>query len=196
MIQLTQDDKNFITNTLKPYLKKNDWYSIRKLCNKEDSADKFRILCFMAEQGLDVLSGMSAIPAGFFSDAPITKFTVPEHIKSIKPGAFSNSMLEIIEFKNGVESIAELAFSKTLLSAVMLPDTLETIGKYAFANCSNLQSVFIPDSVTILPQQLFRGSDNVTIYMNSRKDMPKRFALQIPRAEVEWYKAHTKVKEA
>lgn len=194
MVTLSTEDKNFIRKELKPLLTKGDWDKIRRLCGK--NSGRFHILCFMAENGIDVFKGLSSIPKEFFLGAEIMQITIPSHIRGIGQHAFLKSTLSGITFEDGVETIGDYAFHGTPISNVVLPDTVETIGAFAFANCRNLSNIFIPDSVTILPRGLFDGCDKVEVYLNSRKQLPKHLQLQIPRGEAAWYKEHAKIKSA
>lgn len=98
-------------------------------------------------------------------------YTIPDGVKIIGENAFWECELKSITFPDSVETIEKAAFYKSGLTNVELPKTLkvvenytfygcsnlkavtialdsvETIGKYAFEDCTNLEKVYIPDSV-------------------------------------------------
>ena len=192
MVSLTAEDKTFIRRKLKPLLDKTsgDWAEVSRLCVNEH----MNILCFMAEQDIDIFDGLQAIPDNFFKGMSISHIHIPSHITTIGEKAFANSTLVTIEIDNGLKLIEESAFESTPLASIVLPDSVETIGKKAFYGCTDLTDVVLSDSVTILPRDTFGGCDRVTIQLNSRKGLSGARQLQIPTGEVEWYKKHTKVK--
>lgn len=51
----------------------------------------------------------------------------------------------------------------TMLESVMIPDTVSEIGNAAFKNCSSLETAIIPGSVTSIADDAFDGCDNLTI---------------------------------
>ena len=57
-----------------------------------------------------------------------------------------------------VVSIGGDAFADTAVTSVTLPDTLTGIYKGAFRNTPNLGSIVIPDSVTVIESDAFKGS--------------------------------------
>lgn len=60
--------------------------------------------------------------------------------------------------------IEENAFMSTAADAVTIQDAVISIGDYAFANIPTLQSVEIPQSVSFIADNAFRGSESATIY--------------------------------
>ena len=194
MIQLSQGEKDFIKNTLKPYLKSDDMIKVRKYST-------LNILAFLMEAGIDVFDGLYKITRNDISSISEgrEKFTflkIPSHVKEIGDHVFYNTNLKTIVFEEGVRSIGDEAFCLTQIENVVLPNSLEKLGKGVFAGCENLKSVFIPDGITRLPKDLFKESNpNVIVYANSRKDMPSHAKLRCFDDEVEWYAQHLKMKE-
>lgn len=194
MIQLSQEEKDFIKNTLKPYLKSDDMTKVRKYST-------LNILAFLMEAGIDVFDGLDKITGNDISSISEgrEKFTflkVPSHIKEIGAKTFAQTPLRTVVFEEGVREIGAHAFYDTQIENIVLPNSVEKIGRAAFANCDNLKSVFIPDGVTRLPKELFANSNpNVIVYANSRKDMSPNAKLRCFDDEVEWYAQHLKMKE-
>lgn len=195
MIQLTQQEKEFIQTILKPFLKKNDWTSIRKKLQMTDRNVRKNIYIFFIENDLPILSGLSVIPKELFNNTPISHIIIPKNIKTIEEAAFMNCQnLTSVIIEDGVTTIKANAFADTALTSISLPESIEYIGTGAFRN-SNLQQINIPDKITDLLTGTFDGcSDNLVIYANSRKNLPAAYKLRVPTDEVDFYKQHLKLK--
>jgi hypothetical protein len=70
---------------------------------------------------------------------------------------------------------------------VDLGNTVTTIDSGAFTNCGRLRNLFLPDSVTTLGQNIFKGCDNITIVANKRTGANR---LRCKQGEIPWYKDH------
>ena len=122
-----------------------------------------------------------------------TALTIPAHVTSVSFGALQNcrSLTELtipvsdrnLSWYFGAESSADsdvylpLALKKivftgsyihsyayencTWLEEVVLPDSVTSIGNYAFSGCSSLASVAIPDSVTSIGDYAFSGCSSL-----------------------------------
>ncbi len=62
-----------------------------------------------------------------------------------------------------VKCLTEIFGDKQVIS-VILPDTLNEIHPYAFANCDLLVNLYIPESVSIVGEQITYRDFNVTVY--------------------------------
>lgn len=192
MIKLSQEEKDLINTTLKPYLKADDMRNVRKYST-------LNILSFLMEADIDVFDGLSKITHDVLPSHNKEEFTfikIPSHIKEIGDHVFYKTNLKTVVFEEGVRSIGDEAFCLTQIENIVLPNSLEKLGKGVFAGCENLKSVFIPDGITRLPKGLFKESNpNVIVYANSRKDLPSHAKLRCFDDEVEWYAQHLKMKE-
>ncbi|MGN1298007.1 MAG: leucine-rich repeat domain-containing protein [Clostridia bacterium] len=66
----------------------------------------------------------------------------------------SNTNIEIIE---GTKIIAEGAFKNcTNLDTIIIPNTVTTVGKYAFYYCTNLNNITLPNSITNVESNAFQ----------------------------------------
>ena len=93
---------------------------------------------------------LKAIGARAFADCwQLTKVILPEGIVSIGTNAFSWTALSSINFPSTLKTIRNNAFwDCDKLTSVELPEGLETIENYAFAECSDLENLVIPSTVT------------------------------------------------
>ncbi len=82
---------------------------------------------------------------------------------------FLGCNLKEIHFGEGVTSIGGYSAiygtfeNCSVLESVMIPDTVSQIGTAAFKNCSSLETAVIPGSVTSIADDAFDGCDNLTI---------------------------------
>lgn len=95
---------------------------------------------------------VKAIGTRAFADCwQLTKVILPEGIVSIGTNAFSWTELSSINFPSMLKTIRNNAFWDCEgLTSVELPEGLETIESYAFAECSNLENLVIPSTVTTI----------------------------------------------
>jgi len=88
----------------------------------------------------------------------LTELTVPAF--ALK--RFSLKNLKTATINSGTE-LPEWAFENcTQLTSVSLPDTLTVIGRSAFSGCDNLSSVILPDALTTIGSSAFSGCISLT----------------------------------
>lgn len=156
---------------------------------------QFNVYCALAEKGF-VCPYINSIEEDEFSGSKLENINITKNIQYIGPHAFADSELSDITFEPGVKAIYTGAFKGTKLRGVELPEGLEKLESEVFQECKNLQFVYIPDSITVLPAYAFYSCpDSIKIYIHSRKDKPEQLKLKVPQSEVEWYKKHLVVKE-
>lgn len=86
-------------------------------------------------------------------------------VNEIAEGAFlADTVLEYLSLPDTLRTIGNKVFYNTTMPTIILPDGVTRIGSYAFAYSSDLQSVYIPASVTSMSSNMFENSDNVTVY--------------------------------
>lgn len=133
----------------------------------------------------------------FMGCSSLTSITLPDTVTTIAPGAFSNCIqlescvfpenpqftkisketfkgctkLEEVLIPSSVTEIAESAFQGcTNLKRVVLSNNLNTIGSMAFKDASLMEGVYIPASLSSIPEnnQIFKGmANNSVIYLGS-----------------------------
>ncbi len=69
-----------------------------------------------------------------------------------------------LSMPDNLSKVGEQAFAGALADSIILNDGCTSIGPKAFADCSRLQFIFIPESVTSIAADAFEGSGQVVIY--------------------------------
>ena len=88
-----------------------------------------------------------------FAYAPLTAFDAKNAIR-LNGGAFSAAKLKTVDLRN-VVFIGECAFAKTQLSAVTIPDSVTEMDKNAFSDNILLVSLSLGRGLTIIPEEAF-----------------------------------------
>lgn len=98
-----------------------------------------------------------------FAPKDITSYTINEGITSITSGVFRNCQLSSIKFPETLQSIGGSCFSGSSIESLSLTANLQYIGDVAFANCDNLRTVFIEESVQDIDfgYSIFSDCDNI-----------------------------------
>lgn len=104
--------------------------------------------------------------SAFYNCKSIEKIDIPNNVSIIAGNAFCNcEALSEITLGRGLTAINTSTFKNTNLSVVVIPDTITQINSYAFAECVNLKSIVIPQSVkSISSTGVFSYPKKMTIY--------------------------------
>ena len=106
--------------------------------------------------------------------APID-YKIPEGICEIAPNAFATSSVRSVECPASLEVIGQCAFfyATELKSVTFAPNSkLKTIGEQAFSDCTNLETIELPNSVDSIGVNAFVLCENlkkITIPTGLRK---------------------------
>ena len=73
-----------------------------------------------------------------------------------------------------LKTISDQAFAGIAAVHVRISDKVDTLGSKAFANCKKLQSIYIPESVKTIKDNLLEGCGEVTVY--GKSSVVKQFA--------------------
>lgn len=199
-MKLSLDEKNYL-RSLKPKIKSNMKKTVAMLrryaikYSQDINNIQFNVYCALAEKGF-VCPYINSIEKNEFNGSKLEHINITKNIQYIGQFAFEDSELSDITFEPGIKAIYLGAFARTKLRGVELPEGLEKLEPKIFQECKNLQFVYIPDSITVLPSNTFEGCpDSIKIYIHSRKDKPEQLKLKVPQSEIEWYKKHLVVKE-
>lgn len=85
---------------------------------------------------------------------------VPNGITTISKGIFNNTDIEEVILPESLISIEDetFAYCTELRKVTIKSKKLEKIGNYVFHNTINLESINLPDSISIIGQYAFSGS--------------------------------------
>lgn len=93
----------------------------------------------------------------------LRKVIIPYTVKEIKQNAFNgNNTIEEVEFQTkngkGVTKIGNFAFANcTNLKSIVIPDTVTEIGSDAFYNCSNMTNIKLSTKIKQISYEMFHG---------------------------------------
>lgn len=118
--------------------------------------------------------GMTKIPSGFFSGCvALTDVEISAGVNTIGASAFYEcKALEKIVLPTSLKKIEHNAFSECeSLKEVVIPYGVEKLGlRYytgCFAHCPALKSLYIPDTVSYIAENIINGSNNCIIYCSA-----------------------------
>lgn len=135
----------------------------------------------------DILStsDLTLSVSGFISGYERRSVKIPGHIEylgktfsvvEIGERAFDdNKIIEHIEFPNTIKSIRSGAFRNTRIKEAILPEGLEFLDLIVFKECSSLEKVILPSSVTEVWCSAFNDCGNIdtVIIEDSNKSFSK-----------------------
>lgn len=104
------------------------------------------------------------IDDGVFENAGITSLILPSNLKRIGAHAFRGNSISSVTFPAGIEIIRSNAFADNDITSVTLPAGFDFISNSYQAFMDNdITSVSLPDSITMLPEGIFRGNQISTL---------------------------------
>ncbi len=109
-------------------------------------------------------------PDFFLSKTAIENFTISKKITSIGEFCFQKTPLETIIIPGSVRNIDEGAFRDSSVKLMILSPGVETIAKDdsylggVFAHCEEMESIFIPSSVSCIGKSAFYECENLIVY--------------------------------
>lgn len=115
---------------------------------------------------LDLPEGLVTIQSEAFKNCDgLTHVVLPDSVKNLSGQAFSTcSNLESVVLGNGVTDVSFSVFAHCgKLRSVVLSCQTEYIGQYAFIDDTALTEILIPQSVTEMDSEAFRGITGLTI---------------------------------
>ena len=123
-------------------------------------------------ENITLPTGLVSIGKNAFSNTALKSFTATSTMKSILERAFQNcTSLESIDLTDMIcstYSFGDYAFANcSNLSSVTLPTSMTIVGKYMFNNCKELKSITLPNSVTSIGQHAFDGAGLTSINFNN-----------------------------
>ena len=113
---------------------------------------------------LDLSDTKATISVSSFAECPnLTTVTLNNFVKTIPSAAFQNcEKLRDVAIPASVTSIGSGAFSGTAIEKIILPTSLTEIEKYgAFSNCKNLKEIVIPYGTKSIGGNTFEDCTNL-----------------------------------
>ena len=93
-----------------------------------------------------------------FCNTGLTEYTIPSHITSIKEGAFcENTKLHTIVLPAGVQTAWNVFLDCKSLKNVTIPEGVTELGAEMFRGCIALESIELPSTITSIHDRAFQG---------------------------------------
>ena len=166
-------------------------YPVKRIAEYAFTLESFERNCFtehhcnIATTGINLPKHLESIAnTSMAYMVRLEKIVIPDTVKEIGGGAFyGNTHMRSVVLPKGLKEIPPACFQETGLSSITLPETLEIIRHEAF-RCmiqkhdnyvlhinSELSSVVIPESVTIIEDLAFNGRENLQSITLSTKNI-------------------------
>ncbi len=115
-----------------------------------------------ALQSIVIPESVFIIKMWAFSGSGLTSVEIPKGVKELGKNSFSGcDSLQTAIVREGVKVIGESAFSGSALLSVVIEDGTETLGQSAFYACRKLQSAVIGNGISSLEKYVFAYCDSL-----------------------------------
>lgn len=106
---------------------------------------------------------LTAIPDNTFDKCvSLTEFEIPEGVTSIGSGAFmSTSSLEHLSIPLTVTSIGGSCFYASGITELVIPDGVTELKGQMFRGCTKLREIYLPKNLTQLEKEMFRSCSSL-----------------------------------
>lgn len=122
---------------------------------------------FMASSKLrsvKLSTSINTLNGNAFANTGLTEYTIPSHISSIKEGAFcENSKLHTVTLPAGVQTEWNVFYECKNLKNVTIPEGITELGAEMFRGCIALQSIELPSTITSIHDRAFQGCSALTL---------------------------------
>lgn len=177
MINLSDADKQFIKEELKPYLEKDNIEGVLRVLVSNGRYCS-NVSAFLYELGLPLLDFVERVPDELFCSSAIEKVHIPSNVRTVGVSAFNwCKHLTEVTFEEGLEGIFDYAFSHTALAFVHLPKTMLSVGDSAFKNCKNLIDVTFEEGIKRIWDSAFYDTSLMSVTLPSTVHLVGDFAF-------------------
>lgn len=116
---------------------------------------------FMASpklRNVKLSTSIHTLNSNVFCNTGLTEYTIPSHITSIKEGAFSeNTKLHTVTLPTGVQTAWNVFYDCKNLKTVTIPEGVTELGAEMFRGCIALESIELPSTITSIHDRAFQG---------------------------------------
>jgi len=119
---------------------------------------------------ITIPSSVTSIGTSAFKGSSLTSVTIPDSVRSIGDYAYQSctQLLDVSILNSTIPTTLGISvfFSCSLLKSIYIPDNIKSLGNQLFYNCISLTSVNIPNTVTSIGNEVFRSCsklDNIVI---------------------------------
>lgn len=112
-------------------------------------------------ESINLPDSLTYIGKEAFTSSAISSINIPNNVTYLGESAFKDSGIMSINIPSKLENINERVFSgcSNLITVSFAEDALlKLVGNYAFENCTLLQSIELPDSVTTIGTRALSGT--------------------------------------
>lgn len=114
-------------------------------------------------KGINLPSGLRMIGDYAFSGSGLTAITIPDSVTTVGDGAFRRcAALTDVKVGNGLTYIPASAFGESGVKNINFGNKVKTIGDYAFSRNKSLTRLVLPSNVTDLQYKTFADCTNLT----------------------------------
>ncbi|MCM1132427.1 MAG: leucine-rich repeat domain-containing protein [Ruminococcus flavefaciens] len=131
--------------------------------------DMKKLVCYPAKKSgtsYTIPDGVEQLGIASVAETGLKEIIVPDSVNEIDRHAFSfNEKLEKIDLSGtSVETLDTMAFINcTSLNEVLLPETLTEIGLAVFFGCENLAEITLPSQLIVIGQSSFAGTSMMSV---------------------------------
>ncbi|MDO5155400.1 MAG: leucine-rich repeat protein [Eubacteriales bacterium] len=115
-------------------------------------------------------STVNTVGSNVFGYVPFQSVTIPASVTTWGNSTFLNAKLQTVTFEEGTTTVPDSMFSGcSELKTVNLASTIETIEKGAFSHGGTITELVLPESLKIIEENAFYGTDIQTLVAPCKK---------------------------
>ena len=138
----------------------------QEMAENEAKNEDANLFAYMYETIPDFLTYITEIiPHGFYG-VILDALRVPDNVKKLRRESFDHCVIDVLKLSDGITEIPELAFKDCAITSLFLPKNLEIIEDHAFAFLGRCRKLYIPDTVTTIGFDTFKGCNSLVLQYN------------------------------